>query len=107
MAAPTNAAKREKALANSEPSTHGTFRTRRSSRCMSVFGATADDIYSERVFRLLTRFGNELAAPCRPITTLSDRPGLLLESGGLRHVADLGVAVHLTADDSVIATPPS
>ena len=27
MAAPTNAAKREKALANSEPSTHGTKRT--------------------------------------------------------------------------------
>jgi hypothetical protein len=25
MAAPTNAAKREKALANTEPSTHGTF----------------------------------------------------------------------------------
>jgi hypothetical protein len=32
---------------------------------------------------------------------------LLLELRGLRHFADLGVAVHLTADDPVIATPPS
>jgi hypothetical protein len=38
---------------------------------------------------------------------LSDRAGLLLELDGLRrHVADLGIA-GLTADDSVIATPPS
>src|SRR5260370_42243283 len=32
----------------------GTERTWRSSRCMSVIGATADDICSPRVFRLLT-----------------------------------------------------
>jgi hypothetical protein len=44
----------KKSLANPEPSTHGTFRTCRSSRCMSVIGATADVICSQRVFRLLT-----------------------------------------------------
>src|ERR1035437_10261754 len=33
----------------------GTERTWRSSRCMSVIGATADDICSHRVFRLLTQ----------------------------------------------------
>jgi hypothetical protein len=33
----------------------GTERTWRSSRCMSVIGATADDICSQRVFRLLTQ----------------------------------------------------
>src|ERR1035437_10536498 len=38
-------------------SVHGTFRTCRSSRCMSVIGATADVICSKRVFRLLTPNG--------------------------------------------------
>jgi hypothetical protein len=36
----------KKALANPEPSTHGTNRTCRSSRCMSVAGAKADVICS-------------------------------------------------------------
>jgi hypothetical protein len=36
-------------------SVHGTERTWRSSRCMSVIGGTADDICSQRVFRLLSR----------------------------------------------------
>ena len=36
MAAPTNVAKREKALANPEPSTHGTFETCRGGLTMSV-----------------------------------------------------------------------
>src|SRR4026209_289620 len=38
MAAPTNAAYVKKALANSEPSTHGTKRTRRPLQKMSAFG---------------------------------------------------------------------
>jgi len=33
----------------------GTERTWRSSRCMSVIGGAADDICSQRVFRLLTQ----------------------------------------------------
>jgi hypothetical protein len=36
---------------------------------------------------------------------LSDFPGLLLELRGLRHVADLGVAVHRAANAPVIAKP--
>ena len=31
----------------------------------------------------------------------------LLELGGLRHLAALVVAVHLAADEPIIATPPS
>jgi hypothetical protein len=42
MAAPTNAAKREKALANPEPSTHGTKRTWRDVQLESAFGCRAD-----------------------------------------------------------------
>jgi hypothetical protein len=42
MAAPTNAAKREKALANTEPSTHGTFRTSRDVRLESEMRTKAD-----------------------------------------------------------------
>ena len=42
MAAPTNAAKREKVLANPEPSTHGTFRTLAHKPMMSVYGGGAD-----------------------------------------------------------------
>jgi hypothetical protein len=38
----------------------GTERTWRSSRCMSAIGATADDICSQRVFRLLTHLGHRL-----------------------------------------------
>jgi hypothetical protein len=42
MAAPTNAAFVKKVLANSEPSTHGPKRTRRSAERMSAFGGKAD-----------------------------------------------------------------
>ena len=42
MAAPTNAANVKKALANSEPSTHGTKRTCRVALHMSAFGGKAD-----------------------------------------------------------------
>ena len=42
MAAPTNAANVKKALANSEPSTHGTKRTWASAPHMSAFGCKAD-----------------------------------------------------------------
>ena len=42
MAAPTNAANVKKALANSEPSTHGTKRTYRVALHMSAFGGKAD-----------------------------------------------------------------
>ena len=44
----------KKALANSEPSTHGTKRTWSDVRVESAFGGKAENIYSERVFRLLT-----------------------------------------------------
>jgi hypothetical protein len=55
MAAPTNAAKREKALANPEPSTHGTNRTSSEVRLESAIRATTDYMCSERVFRILTQ----------------------------------------------------
>ena len=42
MAAPTKAANVKKALANSEPSTHGRKRTFRLSLSMSAFGVRAD-----------------------------------------------------------------
>jgi hypothetical protein len=42
MAAPTDAAKREKALANPEPSTHGTNRTFRDVRSLVATGGRAD-----------------------------------------------------------------
>src|SRR5258708_6058792 len=42
MAAPTNAANVKKALANSEPSTHGTFRTSQDVRLESAKWANAD-----------------------------------------------------------------
>jgi hypothetical protein len=42
MAAPTNAAYVKKALANSEPSTHGTSRTYRHICCPVVIGGKAD-----------------------------------------------------------------
>src|SRR5258705_8623885 len=50
----------KKALANSEPSTHGTKRTWRDVRHESAFGGKAENIYSERVFRLLTLNGPRL-----------------------------------------------
>jgi len=54
MAAPTNAANVKKALANSEPSTHGTFcRSNRAEQCRLSRGKPAD-ICSLRVFRSLT-----------------------------------------------------
>jgi len=42
MAAPTNAANVKKVLANSEPSTHGTFRTWRDVRNSVAIGGKAD-----------------------------------------------------------------
>jgi hypothetical protein len=42
MAAPTNAANVKKALANSEPSTHGTFRTCRDGLTMSALEGRTD-----------------------------------------------------------------
>ena len=42
MAAPTKLANVKKALANSEPSTHGTFRTCHRCQTMSAVGAKAD-----------------------------------------------------------------
>ena len=42
MAAPTNAAYVKKALANSEPSTHGTFETSTDVRYLAAFGGKAD-----------------------------------------------------------------
>ena len=42
MAAPTNAAFVKKVLANSEPSTHGPKRTRRSATAAAAFGGKAD-----------------------------------------------------------------
>jgi hypothetical protein len=42
MAAPTNAANVKKALANSGPSTHGTFETYTDVRYTTAFGANAD-----------------------------------------------------------------
>src|SRR5260221_14641600 len=44
----------KKVLANPEPSTHGTKRTWRDVRHESAFGGKAENIYSERVFRLFT-----------------------------------------------------
>jgi hypothetical protein len=44
MAAPTNAAIREKALANPEPSTHGTELTCSQSSLISVFEVIADQL---------------------------------------------------------------
>jgi hypothetical protein len=48
---------REKVLANSEPSTHGTFPTWRSCLMMSVHRGEAEIICSFRVFRILTQRG--------------------------------------------------
>jgi hypothetical protein len=42
MAAPTNAANVKKALANSEPSTHGTFETSTDVRYRAAFGGNPD-----------------------------------------------------------------
>ena len=41
MAAPTNAANVKKVLANSEPSTHGTFETSTDVRYLAAFGGKA------------------------------------------------------------------
>src|SRR5258705_1375435 len=45
----------KKALANSEPSTHGTKRTYRLRRAMSAFGGKAENICSHRAFPVLTQ----------------------------------------------------
>jgi hypothetical protein len=43
MAAPTNAANVKKVLANSGPSTHGTFETSSDVRYLAAFGGKADN----------------------------------------------------------------
>ena len=45
----------KKVLANPEPSTHGTKRSLRCSRRVSVAGGETENMCSARVFRLLTR----------------------------------------------------
>src|SRR6266404_4682539 len=57
-AAPTNPANVKKALANSEPSTHGTNRSSRNSHRMSVVGGKAEVICSRGVFPSLTQVGS-------------------------------------------------
>src|SRR5664279_2463973 len=47
----------KKALANTEPSTHGTKRTSSDVRLESALRGKADSMCSERVFRLLTQTG--------------------------------------------------
>src|SRR6476619_7143832 len=59
MAAPTNAAYVKKALANSEPSTHGTFLPCQPRRAMSDFRAKPPDIGSMRVLLGLTQGGHD------------------------------------------------
>jgi hypothetical protein len=43
---------------NCEMSPIGTFQTRRSCLLMSVYGGTAENICSQRVFRILTQLGH-------------------------------------------------
>jgi hypothetical protein len=69
MAAPTNAANVKKALANAEPSTHGTNPTSIMSAAMSAFGGEADYLYSDRELSLLTQSGH-------PSVTLGKSQGL-------------------------------
>ena len=59
MAAPTNAANVKKALANSEPSTHGTKRHIRDVRSPVAIGGKADEICSIRDLPVLTRSGTQ------------------------------------------------
>jgi hypothetical protein len=69
MAAPTNAAYVKKALANSEPSTHGTKQTSSRCRLMSAFGATADiDMveFDETLFGFLTTDANDVVGAIHP-----------------------------------------
>src|SRR3954454_14636992 len=54
MAAPTNAANVKKALANSEPSTHGTNRKCQSASTTSARGGNPDGICSLRAFPLMS-----------------------------------------------------
>ena len=63
MAAPTNAANVKKALANSEPSTHGTKRTSACALHMSAFGGKADIAPCRRV-----SIWQKLTTPWRQIT---------------------------------------
>ena len=71
MAAPTNAASVKKALANSEPSTHGTKRTYRVALHMSALGGNVLQNYFEGVARAIliqdqTKMSN-VDLPHRPI----------------------------------------
>jgi hypothetical protein len=61
MAAPTKPANVKKALANSEPSTHGTKPTCLYVRYLVAIGGEADIIGSLRAFPLLTHSGHRPA----------------------------------------------
>ena len=63
----------KKALANSEPSTHGTNRTSSDVRLESAFGGRAENICSQRVFRLLTQAEIPYALARRTATTDAGR----------------------------------
>ena len=58
MAAPTNAANVKKALANSEPSTHGTKRTSRDVRSAVAIRGKADVFCSDGALPGLTHLGH-------------------------------------------------
>jgi hypothetical protein len=58
MAAPTDAAKREKALANPEPSTHGTNAKCRPHQAMSEFGMPAQPVDATQALNLSAGVSN-------------------------------------------------
>src|ERR1700704_4181729 len=63
MAAPTNAANVKKALANSEPSTHGTTRKCRPTPAMAAFGSKADSGQTTDGVNSLPRIKNLVRPP--------------------------------------------
>src|SRR5664279_3050818 len=79
----------KKALANSEPSTHGTNRTSSNVRLESAIGGKADSMCSQRVFRLLTQLGHRrFDWPWNPIWATSgcrllDQPRGVHETTGI------------------------
>ena len=73
MAAPTNPAYVKKALASSEPSTHGTKRTSQPIRLMSAFGGKADIAVMSRKCPLLTQSGHRALMP-HPLSARLVRP---------------------------------
>ena len=69
MAAPTNAANVKKALANSEPSTHGTKRTYQVAPHMSAIGGKADMCDCAAKCLLMTQSGHWDVYPPMMIAT--------------------------------------